>query len=120
MDRWYQTRSWSAALMTICCDCQIRTCTSGLIQRLELLFAGSDRNLLKFAELGVWKGATTGQLAKFLDNKGELHLFDYEDTVSELKDKLTGAKFTNVTTWGSSYRHLNSYNWNLRLSTRAP
>ena len=30
------------------------------------------------------------------------------------KEKLDKAGFTNVTAWGSSYRHLNSYNWNLR------
>ena len=89
--------------------------TSGLIEGLGQLFADVDRSQLKFAEFGVWKGATTGQLARFLGNKGELHLFDYEDTVCELKDKLVKANFTNITAWGSSYRYLNSYNWNLRL-----
>jgi hypothetical protein len=89
--------------------------TTGLIQVLGQLFAGRDRRLLKFAEFGVWKGATTGQLARFLDNQGELHLFDYDDTVAELKAKLAQAAFTNVTAWGSSYRYLDSYNWNLRL-----
>jgi len=115
MDRWYPDKIMAGSIDDMLPWLSDPACTSSLIRRLGQLFAGSDRNLLRFAEFGVWKGATSGQLAKFLDNQGELHLFDYEDTVSELKDKLTDAGFTNVTAWGSSYRHLDSYNWNLRL-----
>jgi Methyltransferase domain len=115
MDRWYPNKIMAGSIDDYLPRLSDPACTSSLIQRLEQLFAGSDRHLLKFAEFGVWKGATTGQLAKFLDHKGELHLFDYEDTVTELKNKLAGANFTNITAWGSSYRHLDSYNWNLRL-----
>ena len=57
---------------------------------------------------------TTGQLARFLNNQGQLHLFDYSDTVSDLKKKLQKAGFSNVIGWGNSYRYLNSYNWSLR------
>jgi hypothetical protein len=103
------------ALLMICCprlndpDFQCEP-----INVLERIFPGSDRSLLKFAEIGVWKGGMTVLLGKFLDNKGELHIFDYDDTISELKTKLSGAEFTNVTAWGNSYRYLDSYNWGLK------
>ena len=115
MDRWYPDKIVAGSIDDYLSILRDPACTSGLIEGLGQLFAGVDRSQLKFAEFGVWKGATTGQLARFLDNKGELHLFDYEDTVAELKDKLVKANFTNVTAWGCSYRYLDSYNWNLRL-----
>jgi hypothetical protein len=115
MDRWYPDRIMAGSIDNYMQSLAGPAYTSGLIQVLGQLFAGRDRNHLKFAEFGVWKGATTGQLAKFLDNEGELHLFDYEDTVAELKVKLERINFTNITAWGSSYRYLDSYNWSLRL-----
>src|SRR5690349_10088605 len=51
----------------------------------------------------------------FLFNKGELHLFDYEDTVQPLKNRLEAVGFTNITAWGCSFRYLDSYNWSLKL-----
>lgn len=115
MYRWYPDKIMAGSIDDYILRLSDPAFTSGLIQGLGRLFVGVDRSRLKFAEFGVWKGATTGQLAKFLDNKGELHLFDYEDTVSELKNKLVKANFSNVTAWGSSYRYPDSYNWNLRL-----
>ncbi len=115
MDRWYPDRIIAGSIDDYLPRLSNPAYTTGLIQVLGQLFAGRDRRLLRFAEFGVWQGATTGQLARFLDNKGELHLFDYDDTVAELKEKLEQAEFTNVTAWGSSYRYLDSYNWNLRL-----
>ena len=115
MDRWYPDRIMAGSIDDYLPRLSDPAYTTGLIQALGQLFAGRDRRLLKFAEFGVWKGATTGQLARFLDNRGELHLFDYDDTVAELKEKLEHAAFTNITAWGSSYRYLDSYNWNLRL-----
>jgi hypothetical protein len=115
MDRWYPDRIMAGSIDDYLPRLSDPAYTTGLIQALGQLFAGRDRRLLKFAEFGVWKGATTGQLARFLDNQGELHLFDYDDTVAELKAKLEQAAFTNITAWGSSYRYLDSYNWNLRL-----
>ena len=114
MDRWYPNRIVAGSIDDYLPRLSDPAYTTGLIQALGQLFAGRDRRLLKFAEFGVWKGATTGQLARFLDNKGELHLFDYDDTVGELKEKLEQAAFTNVTAWGNSYRYLDLYNWNLR------
>jgi hypothetical protein len=115
MDRWYPDNIKAGSIDDYLTDLSDPAYTSGHIRGLQQLFAGRDRKLLKFAEFGVWKGATTGQLARFLNSEGELHLFDYEDTVVELKKKLVEAKYTNVTAWGSSYRYLDSYNWSLRL-----
>jgi hypothetical protein len=102
MERWYPDKIVAGSIDDYLPILSDPACTSGLIEGLGQLFADVDRSQLKFAEFGVWKGATTGQLARFLGNKGELHLFDYEDTVCQLKDKLVKANFTNITAWGSS------------------
>jgi hypothetical protein len=85
MDRWYPDNIKAGSIDDYLTDLSDPAYTSGHIRGLQQLFAGRDRKLLKFAEFGVWKGATTGQLARFLNSEGELHLFDYEDTVVELK-----------------------------------
>src|SRR5690242_15790957 len=113
MERWYPSRIVAAGLDDYLALLADPALTTGLIQALGQLFAGRDRNNLRFAEFGVWKGATTVQLARFLDNRGELHIFDYEDTVARLQGELAKAGFNNVRAWSSSYRYLDSYNWNL-------
>ena len=65
------------------------------------------------AELGIFKGHTSLEFAKFLNGKGELHLFDYEDRVKKVAKTLESAGFHNVRTFGSSYKLLDSYNWSL-------
>jgi hypothetical protein len=114
MNRWYPDTIVAGSIDQYLPQLADPACTTGLIKALERLFAGADRSLLNFAEIGVWQGATTGQLAKFLGNRGTLHIFDYEDTVSALRGKLLKAGFTNVTAWGNSHRYLDSYNWSLR------
>nr|WP_294500896.1 class I SAM-dependent methyltransferase [uncultured Rhodopila sp.] len=115
MDRWYPDKIFASSVDDYLPRLPEASFTTPLIAGLGRLFSGVDRDLLKFAEFGVWKGGTSGQLAKFLNNKGELHLFDYHDTVAELVDKLARAGFSNVTAWPSSYRYLDSYNWSLRV-----
>jgi hypothetical protein len=41
---------------------------------------------LNFAEIGVDKGDTSLELARFLNGKGTLHLFDYEDIVLQVSN----------------------------------
>jgi predicted O-methyltransferase YrrM len=65
------------------------------------------------AELGVYKGHTSLEFARFLDGEGELHLFDYEDRVTDVANTLAIAGFSNFRVFGSSYRLLDSYNWSL-------
>jgi len=65
------------------------------------------------AEIGVGIGATTRELARLLDNRGELHLYDFEGKVGELIADLRGLGFENVVGFGNTRRHWDSYNWSL-------
>jgi hypothetical protein len=81
---------------------------------LEQVFAGVDKAALRIAEFGIWQGTSSAELAVFLGGQGELHLFDFEDNVQQVKARLNAAGYGNVFAWGCSYRHLDSYNWPLR------
>lgn len=83
-------------------------------RRLAALLAESDPDDRVIAELGTWNGGTAAQLAGFLANRGELHLFDYEDIVRPVARDLRGAGCTNVTAWPNSRKLLDSYCWSLR------
>jgi predicted O-methyltransferase YrrM len=83
-------------------------------QLLEQVFAGVDKAALRIAEFGIWQGTSSAELANFLGGQGELHLFDFEDNVQQVKAQLNAAGHGNVFAWGCSYRHLDSYNWPLR------
>ena len=65
------------------------------------------------AEVGIYKGHTSIEFAKFLGGRGELHLFDYEDRVRDVAAKIRTMGFNNIRTFGSSYKLLDSYNWTL-------
>ena len=65
------------------------------------------------AEVGIYKGHTSLEFARFLNGEGELHLFDYDDRVKEVAKTIANAGFHNVRTFGSSYKLLDSYNWSL-------
>jgi hypothetical protein len=66
------------------------------------------------AEFGIWKGATSIEIASLLGDAGELHLFDYHDNVDGVMRDLAERGVTNAVGWGSSYRYLDSYNWSLK------
>lgn len=68
---------------------------------------------LTFAEIGIDQGSTSLEIARFLTNKGTLHLFDYQDVVEKVADKLISLGMTNIATHGCSRCSLDSYNWNL-------
>jgi predicted O-methyltransferase YrrM len=65
------------------------------------------------AEFGIFEGYTSLEFARFLNNRGELHLFDYQDRVDAVQKKLAEAGFRNVRTFGCSYKLMDSYNWSL-------
>ena len=67
----------------------------------------------KIAEIGVYKGGTSREIAKWLDGKGELHLFDFHDAVDNVVKALASEGYSNVRGYGNSYKHLDSYNWSL-------
>jgi predicted O-methyltransferase YrrM len=65
------------------------------------------------AEIGVGIGATTLPVAKALNGKGQLHLFDFEGKLKELSTDLLKLGFTNIVCHGNSRRHWDSYVWPL-------
>lgn len=70
------------------------------------------------AEIGVGVGATTVELAKLLNNRGELHLFDYEDRLSELLSEIDELGFCNIVRYPNGRKTFDSYNWNLAKMLR--
>lgn len=67
----------------------------------------------RIAEIGIYRGHTSLEFARYLDGKGELHLFDFEDVATRVRDELAAAGYGNVKAFGSSYLYLDSYNWSL-------
>jgi hypothetical protein len=65
------------------------------------------------AEVGVWRGDTSIELAKMLPDDGFLHLFDFEAVVQGVKQRLADANYTNVSAFGCSTKERDSYNWTL-------
>jgi FkbM family methyltransferase len=65
------------------------------------------------AEIGVGIGTSSLMMAALLDNRGELHLYDFKSKVDDLVADLTRAGFTNVRGFGNTEKHWDSYNWTL-------
>ena len=65
------------------------------------------------AELGIYQGHTSMEFAKYLNGQGQLDLFDFSDRVEAVAAELAEAGYTNVKTYGCSYKLLDSYNWPL-------
>jgi len=70
------------------------------------------------AETGVGVGAITAELGKLLNNQGELHLFDYENTLSELLNELKEGGYSNIVPHPNGRKTFESYNWNLAKMLR--
>jgi predicted O-methyltransferase YrrM len=66
-----------------------------------------------YAELGVYEGDTALAIATSLEGAGELHLFDFDDRVKAVAERLRTAGYENVFTYPNSRRLLDSYNWSL-------
>lgn len=67
----------------------------------------------RFAEIGVYEGDTTLEVARHLDGDGEIHLFDFADRLAAVMAKLTAAGYENVVAYPNSRRLMDSYNWSL-------
>jgi len=65
------------------------------------------------AEVGVYRGHTSQKLAEYLSGKGELHLFDFEDYVLDVKRRLNRAGYFNIIPHANSRKLMDSYNWSL-------
>lgn len=117
MQRWYPDRIVAGSVENGLHDVH----TIGFLRSSPL--ARMDKDGLEIAEFGIWKGGTSLELARFLEGRGQLHLFDYEDNVAEVMRELGARGFQNLRGWGCSYKFLDSYNWSLRnliAESRAP
>jgi predicted O-methyltransferase YrrM len=65
------------------------------------------------AEVGVGVGATALACAEIMDNRGELHLFDFYSSVKELASDLKSVGFSNIKPHGNSRLRYDSYCWRL-------
>jgi FkbM family methyltransferase len=83
--------------------------SSAVIQ--TLLSSGNAAPMV--AEIGVGIGATTLAMATLLDNRGELHLYDFHQKMAELTADLANLGYANVKGFGNTDRHWDSYNWTL-------
>lgn len=77
---------------------------------LEFLTATNCRTI---AEIGVDRGATSEAILAWLDGRGVLHLFDFDDRLSPVAERLRRKGLANFVTHGNSHRTLDSYNWSL-------
>jgi predicted O-methyltransferase YrrM len=69
-------------------------------------------------EVGIGIGATSLEICRTLDHRGQAWFFDYADRLAELATDLTAAGFTNFRTFGNSRRTFDSYAWNLAVLLR--
>ena len=67
----------------------------------------------RYAEIGVYRGDTALRIAELLGGEGELHLFDFEDRLAPVLDRLAAAGHGNVVAHPNSRRLLDSSNWSL-------
>jgi predicted O-methyltransferase YrrM len=77
---------------------------------LEFLATTQCRDI---AEIGVGWGATSMEIARWLNHEGALHLFDYSSRAETVRDDLHAAGYRNVVAHGNTHRTLDSYNWSL-------
>ncbi|MBX9752538.1 MAG: class I SAM-dependent methyltransferase [Roseococcus sp.] len=70
------------------------------------------------AEIGVGIGATTRGLARLLEGKGELHLFDHADVLDTLMAELRAEGWPGVTPHPNGRKLFESYSWTLALLLR--
>jgi predicted O-methyltransferase YrrM len=80
------------------------------LQTVEFFAATGCR---RYAEIGVYRGDTTMRIAELVSGGGELHLFDFEDRLVPVVERLGAAGYTNVVAHANSRRLMDSYNWSL-------
>jgi predicted O-methyltransferase YrrM len=94
----------------------------GELQYPRRIFTGKNQKTIDvivehgcrcIAEFGVAQGATSIEIARYLNGEGELHLFDFEDAIERVLERIHGEGFTNVIGHGCSRKTFDSYNWPL-------
>lgn len=97
---------------------------------VTLAVAGANERTVQFvrsvgatriAEIGIYEGATSRELARVLGGRGSLHLFDYADRVEATITALRAAGHANVIGYGNTDLTYDSYVWSLmRLAEQHP
>jgi predicted O-methyltransferase YrrM len=90
-----------------CGDLNVRAANAETVE----FFAASGCR--RYAELGVYQGDTALAIATSLGGEGELHLFDFEDRVELVANRLREAGHDNVFAHPNTRRLMDSYNWSL-------
>jgi hypothetical protein len=67
----------------------------------------------RYAEIGIGIGATALEVCRLFENRGEVHLFDFEAKVSAVVADLCSRGFTNVKPHPNARLHWDSYVWSL-------
>lgn len=80
------------------------------VRTMEFL---ASTNAQTIAEIGVDQGATSDGILTWLGGRGVVHLFDFEDSLSIVAQRLRDKRLTNFVAHGNSRRTLDSYNWSL-------
>jgi predicted O-methyltransferase YrrM len=73
----------------------------------------------QFAEFGINYGDTSLEIARHLNGRGTIHLFDFQHNVDFVVNRLKSEGFENVKGHGCSSKLLDSYNWSLSLLLQA-
>src|SRR5919198_3630038 len=84
---------------------------TGANERTVEFFATTDCRV--YAEIGVYNGDTSLQIAEHLRGAGEIHLFDFDDRVRAAAARLRAAGHEAVVAHPNSRLLMDSYNWSL-------
>lgn len=92
----------------------ISVAADNVIKKIRELKTEGGGNLC-VAEVGVGIGATSVEIVRLLDKNDTYYIFDYADTVSELKTDLEQLDFfqTTIYAYGNSTKTYDSYVWSL-------
>ena len=67
----------------------------------------------RYAEVGVYRGDTVLRIAELMAGDGEVHVFDFDDRLAPVVERLSAAGHANVVAHPNSRRLMDSYNWSL-------
>ncbi len=74
-------------------------------------FAATDCRC--YGEVGVYRGDTVLRIAELMAGDGEVHVFDFDDRLAPVVERLSAAGHANVIAHPNSRRLMDSYNWSL-------
>lgn len=80
------------------------------MQKTELI---RKTGALVVGEIGIAEGRSSEEIARELNGRGELHLFDFQDKVDKVTSRLNCLGFSNVIAHGNSRKLYDDYNWSL-------